>query len=129
MDIDKLYGVDSDKASEGIWLNVGDARFHCRYFNPASVEVQKVRTKLLEPYRKLVSAGMMPPEREREVSARVFARCALIGWEAVRVGGEEIAYSEDAAVALFVKFDRLFIDLATDATATNMFQLDTTSKN
>lgn len=120
IDIDTLYGVDEEKT---VWLNFGRAGFLCRHFDRSSVLAQKIAAELAKPHRKLITAGMLKPEQDRELAVRVFVRAAVIDWRDVVLGGiNQGSYNEEKAVALLVKYSALFNDLISDASDINHYR-------
>lgn len=128
MDIGSVYGVDNSKTIE---LNVaGDAVIIVRHFDINNVEVLKIRNRLIKPYRKLIEVGALSPEKDRELAVQVFVEAAMMGWRNITVDGEELAFSRDAAIALFLKYPRLYADVVADAADPGQFRLsEETIKN
>lgn len=123
LSLDDIYGIDAAKDKEGVWFNVGAAKFKCRYWDLTSIEAVKAMREVSKPFRKLIDAKMISPEQDRKLGVTCFVKVALITWEGVSFNGQEnVPYSEEAAIDLFTTYSRLFVDLSNDASELAMFR-------
>jgi hypothetical protein len=99
MDIFATYATDTAAEAEGVWVEIGDAKFLvARSGNPA---YSKKLSRLYERNRKLLD---MKDDNADALSERlmveVLAETILLGWEGVQFKGADLTYSVDNAKML-----------------------------
>lgn len=131
MDLEKIYGYDKAKADEnGVWIDCGeDAAVLCRYYNVQSARVAAIHAKKTRKYRALINAKVLPPEKDREIAIDIFVEAAVINWRNIKVKGEEIPFSKEAALKIFMEWPEFYLDVASQAMDIKTFRDETDLKN
>lgn len=99
MDIFASYATNETSETEGVWVEIGDAKFLiARSGNP---KYSKKLSKLYDRNRKLLE---MKDEAADALSEKlmisVLAETILLGWENVQFKGATLAYSDENAQML-----------------------------
>lgn len=99
MDIFSTYATDESKETEGVWQEIGDAKFLiARSGNPNYV---KKLSKLFEQNQKSLERKDDAADKLSEkLMVDVLAGTILLGWENVQFKGEALPYSHENAVKL-----------------------------
>lgn len=110
MDIFTSYATDPLKEQNGVWQQVGDARFLvARSGNRENVRL--LRTLVEKHQQDLDSSDKALAEKVNDdVTIQVLAQTILLGWEGVTYQGQAFPYSrENAAKALQHRDFRIMI--------------------
>lgn len=130
MDIFNTYATDETAEKDGVWVEIGDAKFLvARSGNP---KYSKKLSKLYERNRKLLEAKDDNADRlSEELMTTVLAETILLGWEGVKFKGENLAYSTENAkmVLAFKDFRKQIVQAADDFEAYKVKQEEEQEKN
>lgn len=92
------FKVDQDKAQEGVWCDLGDARLKvARYGNK---KFQDALKNAMAPYKRLAEQGRLNDDIAEKILINAIAKYVLLGWENLTIDGKGVNYSYDNAVKI-----------------------------
>ena len=111
-------------AARRVELPLGPATvgFLVTYCDPKSPQYMKVRSEVSKPVRKLIEVDALPPIKDREIAVTTFVKACLTGWDGITSDGEDVPYSETAAIDLLTQAPTLFYQLVNEAMDTGNFK-------
>lgn len=121
MSISSAYKAEAERVT----VMLGGATFELRHHDVNGIPYSKTMRELTKPFKRTLAGGAsLPVEKERELSVTAFVKCTLIGWTNLREedGGDEVPYSEGAAIELLLKYPRLYGDLVAEASDFEQFR-------
>ncbi len=114
MKFDNVLAVD--EAPHPVQLPLGSSvvTFQAKYVDRRSAEYYAIMQKVNKPFQKMIDAGTLPPERDRELAIRSFIRASLTGWDGVMSDGQPVPFTEANCLDLLTQMPTLFYDLLTE---------------
>lgn len=67
--------------------------------------------KHYKPYAYQIDKGILSPEKEKEIYARVFAETSIVYWSKISIDDKEVEFTVENAVKLFTALPDLFATL------------------
>jgi hypothetical protein len=121
MDIGKLFGTNRTKETEGTWIDAGDgAQFLVARI--ANKRWQQVNRDLYRPHRATQRMGKLSQDVEDDINRKVMAQTILLDWKGVKVNGQDIPYSPEAAEKMFKEYPDFLEFIAGHSMAISNFQ-------
>lgn len=111
MDLEKEFGVDAEKAEEGVWIPIGDDGAELLIAAMPNAKYDAFMEPHFRRYRRL---GREVPE---EIYEEAVARAVLLGWKNLKLKGQELKSTEEErrrALKEYPYFKRLVLNLAMD---------------
>lgn len=106
--LDKFFKQDDKVEKEGRWFELENGvKFLVRRFGGSNTEVKKAMVKYYRPVAKLIDKNLLPEDKEKAIMVKAFVHSCLIDWEGVEIEGEEVPFSFDVAVDLFIGLPEL----------------------
>ena len=130
MDIAR-WKTDETLENEGVWQPAGEG---CelkiaRLGNPESTRLLR---RYERKYRRQIDNGTLSPEKDAEITARVYAEAILLDWRGMKESGVEVPYSTENAFRLLNEYRELremVADYAKDAEAYRQAELEDAEGN
>ncbi len=98
----EMFETSDRLETEGIWAQVGDARFLLARAGGANSKFTKMVEAKMRPHRRQAQAGTLDQGTRERIAMEAFVDSVLLGWENVTgKDGKPIEFSRDAARALF----------------------------
>jgi hypothetical protein len=123
-EVSKLFGVDKKKEAEGIVMKLGKMHMRIARLGENNKKARSVFEREMAPYAALTANGIdIPEDVQREVSYRVFAEGAVLGWGMESdTGYVELPYTPDEGVKLFVANPEFFAAAVAEAKKASNFR-------
>lgn len=129
MSIFNQFETDTQKEIEGVRVTYGKnkdgseiAFYICRMGN-SNKKYQKALDAATKPHRRQAQLGTLDNALAESLMMGVFVKTVLKGWENVqRKNGEEIPFSEQAAIELMTMLPDLYEDLQAKASGAAIFR-------
>lgn len=86
----------AEQETNGVWADFGGGRFKIAHTN--NMVFQREMTRLQAPFRKKLDKGTLDPKTQLDIMCKAMARGILLDWRNVGSGGQEIPFSEEAAI-------------------------------
>jgi len=118
---------DTDKKAEadvGIVLDYGEAgKIRIHRAGGANQRFKNYTTATLKPFTRQINTGTMDEETSRKLTAQIYAKTIIIGWEGV-VGrdGEPLEFNEENVAKLLLDLPELFDDIQRAAQDASLFR-------
>lgn len=114
------YETDKDlESGTGIWLDFGEGigRFLIYRAGGANQRYHNfMRSHILKKHGRAINANTIGEEKARRLWAEVYAKTVVIKWEGVKDrDGQDIPYSEERCVQLFMDLPELFNTIQREA--------------
>ena len=124
--LDSLFKTNKNLEKDGIWFSISDdTKFLIRRFGGAnSQNVKQAMAKYYKPFSRQVQSGTLSAEKEKEILVRAFVDSSLVDWKGVEIDGEEVEFSKDKAIELFLELEDLFEALYAYASSNESFRED-----
>lgn len=109
-----VYTTDTEaETGEGITLDYGDmGKITIHRAGGSNRKFINYVTAKMKPYNRQVQAGTMDPKLGVQLSADIYAKTVIIGWEGVRGrDGEVLPFTYDNVVKLLIDLPELFNDI------------------
>lgn len=102
--LDGLYKTNRDMETEGNWFEVADGvAFKIKRFGGYnSPEIKKAVAKYHKPHALMISKGLLPDAKEREIHTRAFVESSIVDWKGITIGDEVAEFTVDKAVEMLV---------------------------
>lgn len=112
LDLFETFNTSRESEEDGNWMGLHTVTdFKVRAFSAKAVS--DLREKLMKPYQTMLRAGLkIPKDKSDEIGLRVVAGAILVDWKGVKIAGEEVIYSAEAAYTLFTKLPKLADQIA-----------------
>lgn len=123
--LDKLFKTNKNLELDGVWLWVSDTTaFLCaRYGGANSIKVKASVAKFYKPVAKMAEVSGLSPEKDLEISVKMFVHSCLLDWKGVtNEDGSEIEFSFDNAVKLLTSLPELFDHLVSNTRNVDNFK-------
>ncbi len=115
MDLEKAFATNEVAEKEGVIVEFGTAKFKiARKGNPG---YRKLLGKLYKMNRIILeSKGDAAEKKSDEILSDVISKTILVGWEGVESKGKPLAFSQEAAYEMLLKYKefRAFIDTSSE---------------
>lgn len=111
MDLEREFGVDAEKAEDGVWVPIGDDGTALLI---AAMPNAKYETFMEPHFRRYRRLGRDVPE---EIYEEAVAKTVLLGWKNLKLKGQELKPTEEErrrALKDYPYFKRLILSLAMD---------------
>lgn len=126
MKFDRSQTIPADP----VWISLPVGDFLCVYFDNRSPTYIRIMQRLTKPVRKLIDAGMLDAEKDREISIKAFVEYVVKDWRKVTSGGTEVPFTQENCVDLFTQDAQSFYALIDEATTIpNFMPSDEDRKN
>lgn len=122
--IESLFGADTTLEQDGVWFEYGSMRFKLARAGGGNTAYSKTLTMLTKPLRRAIEVGSLKEEKAREVQASLMAKSVVKSWERVRVGGQELPFSEQACYKLLMDYPDLMNELNNQAQRLEFYRRD-----
>lgn len=108
--LDFLFKTDEKIETEGLFLEIAEGiGFHVRRFGGKnSPKVKAAYARYAKPYARQIENNTLAEELQRQIEVQVFVESSMVGWKGISIDGQEVEYSKDLAIKLFVKRPELF---------------------
>ncbi len=107
------YSTDQSlESSRGVWIDYGDRAFQVLRAGGSNHRYVRALAAALRPHARAISKRTMDPAKLRQIYWDLFARHVVIGWRGIQdTEGNDIPFSEEAALAFFESFPDLFDEI------------------
>ena len=113
MSIYAQYETNSDLEKEGIFLQIGDAKFRIARAGGANTRFNKRSEALSRPYRRQIDTGTIDQKTLQSLTMEAIVDTVLLGWENVLDReGNPIKFSKAAAKQLFEELPDFLLERA-----------------
>lgn len=108
--LDAMWKASEEHETEGIWLEVSkDTAFRVKRFGGRNdVAIAKKIAELQKPYASQIRMGTLDLYTQKKINVVVFVETSVVDWRGVQVDGEEIPFSKEKCVELFLELPDLF---------------------
>ena len=87
-DLKDLFGVDEEKATEGVWVPLGKG-VEVKVARANNPKYQKLVTRLLRPHRRVIRRGGEAADAVmEEILNRAMAQAILLDWKNIEIDGK-----------------------------------------
>lgn len=110
---------------DGVDFVVGEGmKFKVKRFGGKnSAKIRKLTALYHKPYARMIELGTLPEEKEREIYIKIFVEACLISWEGIQdENGEDIEFTRDNAIELFMELPEMFDLLSAYASDVNSYK-------
>lgn len=112
------------EAESGIVLDYGDAgsiRIHRA--GGANQRFKNYTTATLKPYTRQINTGTMDEDTSRKLTAQIYAKTVIVGWEGVcGPDGETLEFTEENVIKVLLDLPELFEDIQRAAQDASLFR-------
>jgi hypothetical protein len=124
--LDSIFATNKVEETEGVWFDFPNGvSFRCRRFgNYNQTRMKQAMAAYYKPFARQIENGLLPLEKEREIMIKVFVEVCLVEWKGIKANGEDLAYSQETAVRLFLKLPDLFDKLFQEAQSADNFRVE-----
>lgn len=124
--LDSIFKTNTNDEVDGIWMDINETvGFRVARFGGANDRLMKAASaKYYKPYARQADKGTLDSKKEREIMVNVFVGSCLRDWKGVEADGQEIPFSHEAAVKLFLALPDLFDTLHEYASDISSFRED-----
>lgn len=128
MDLKKEYFTDPKIESDGVDVELGDG---------GVVTVRRTNNKhfrtyldaLRKPHERQIQRGTADKEMLDDLTRKAVARCVLIGWKGIEIGGKAVKYSPEKAYELMKEFEDFQEDVLYAANNRETFRREVVEEN
>lgn len=107
--IDKFFKTDEDLEKNGQWHELTDKiGFLLRPFKSSNPRVKAAMAAHYKPHARQVELGTLDPDKEREISIKLFIQVCLVEWKGIEIDGKPTPFAPDVAMKLFKDLPDLF---------------------
>lgn len=131
MSIFSQFSTDAKKEAEGVKITFGPNKdgsipsVTILRAGKSNKRYAKVLEAVTRPYRRQLELGTLDNDTAEKLFKKVFADSVVLGWEHIQEDdGTEIAFSKEAAVALFEKLPEFYDELQKQANLVSNFRID-----
>jgi len=126
MSIYSTFSTDKAKEEEGIWLDYGeDGSIHVSRAGGSNKKFAKMLELRARPYKRRIDKGTFEEDVANQLMIEVFADTIILGWKDIKdKDGNEMEYTRDNVIKLFLDLPELFADVSEQATAMGNFRFD-----
>lgn len=124
--LDKMFKTEKSLEADGIWFDISETTgFKLKRFgghnNP---RVKELMNRLYKPYARMIENNTLAPEKETEITARIFIMTSMTDWKGVEIDGKEVPFSVEEAVKLMIALPELYEALYKHASDFQNFKED-----
>lgn len=121
---DKFSTDKKAEADTGIVLDYGEAgKIRIHRAGGANQRFKNFTTAKLKPYTRQINAGTIDEETSRKLTAEIYAKTIIVGWDGVcGPDGEPLAFSEENVVRVLLDLPELFDDIQRAAQDASLFR-------
>jgi hypothetical protein len=107
--LDSLFKNDKGLEENGIWFEIKEGvGFKIKRFGGFnSQSIKAALAKHYKPYAKMIEAGSFPPDKEREITLKVFVNACITDWKGIEIDGKAAEFSHDACLGLLMSLPEL----------------------
>lgn len=130
--LDELFKTDPKCENEGVNFvfresdperGIEEISFKVRRFSETNPRVKQAMTVHFKPYARLIEMGTFPPEKEQEITIKVFVEVCLVSWVGVKDrNGKDLECTKENAFQIFKRLPDLFNKLWKFATSFESFK-------
>lgn len=108
--LDKLFKANSHLEKEGVDFSIDETTsFKVRRFSSQNPRMKAAMTAYYKPYARQIEMGTLSPEKNVEVTVKVFIDVCLVSWKGVLdETGKPIEFNKENALKLFKELPDLF---------------------
>jgi hypothetical protein len=111
--LDKLFKTNPKSEKTGVWFDISDETgFLILPFRLTNPNVKSIMATYFKPYARQIELGTLDPEKEREISIKIFVHSCLKDWRGIEIDGKETPFSKEIAVKFLMELPELFTTLS-----------------
>lgn len=103
MDLKKSFGVNAEKAEEGVWFSV-DERASIKVAKIGTLKYQRALMKHTQKYQALIRINRLSAEHLTKVTVLTLADAVLLDWREFEEDGKPLFYSKEAAIRILEEY-------------------------
>ncbi len=133
-DLHARYATDPIKEIEGVWTDDLGGGLQLRIARLKNPNFRKLYQKLTKPYERQIRNRTLDDATENAILAKCLAKTVLLDWKNMKVVGEVIPYSYEAALKILSDdtlgdFRDQVVDLANEVELFRAEQMEEAEKN
>ena len=133
-DLHAQYATDPIKEIEGVWTDDLGGGLQLRIARLKNPNFRKLYQKLTKPYERQIRNRTLDDATENAILAKCLAKTVLLDWKNMKVAGEIIPYSYEAALKILSDdtlgdFRDQVVDLANEVELFRAEQMEEAEKN